>query len=102
MKVNVKNHRKSYSRVIDKQARGAVTMPLNKCFYLRGLLPQYENQRMENRHWNDATKLTVAMLRDRIKMRELHGQLKTIAHKGRSTRGQGCIKPMKKVNIKKK
>ena len=27
-----------------------------------------------NRYWNEATELTVAMLRNRIKMRELHGQ----------------------------
>ena len=32
-------------------------------------------------YWNE---LTVAMLRNRIKMRELHGQSKAIAHKGKS------------------
>ena len=39
---------------------------------------------MENRYWNEATELTVAMLRNKIKMRELHGQSNAIAHKGKS------------------
>ncbi len=42
----------------------------NAIVYQRGLLPQYENNRIDNRYWNDATELKVVMLRKFIEIQE--------------------------------
>ena len=39
---------------------------------------------MENRYWNDATELTVALLRKSIEKQEWRGQSNAMAHEGTS------------------